>query len=43
MTIKINYNPQEDEKKEQEKWFGSDLYYWDKSKPQDLEIHHRQP
>ena len=38
MTIKINYNPQEDEKKEQEKWFGSDLYYWDKSKPQDLDF-----
>ena len=38
MTIEIKYNPQEDEKKEQEKWFGSDLYYWDKSKPQDLDF-----
>ena len=38
MTLEIKYNPQEDEKKEQEKWFGSDLYYWDRSKPQDLDF-----
>ena len=38
MTLEIKYNPQEDEKKEQDKWFGSDLYYWDKSKPQDLDF-----
>ncbi|MBR1429242.1 MAG: class I tRNA ligase family protein [Rickettsiales bacterium] len=38
MTIEIKYNPHEDEQKEQDKWFGSDLYYWDKSKPQDLDF-----
>ena len=38
MTIEIKYNPHEDEQKEQEKWFNSDLYYWDKSKPQDLDF-----
>lgn len=38
MTIEIKYNPQEDEQKEQNKWFGSDLYYWDKSKPQNLDF-----
>lgn len=38
MTIEIKYNPHEDEQKEQDKWFNSDLYYWDKSKPQDLDF-----
>ena len=38
MTIEIKYNPHEDEQKEQDKWFGSDLYYWDKSKPQNLDF-----
>ena len=38
MTIEIKYNPHEDEQKEQEKWFNSDLYYWDKSKPQNLDF-----
>ena len=38
MTIEIKYNPQEDEQKEQNKWFNSDLYYWDKSKPRDLDF-----
>ncbi|MBQ7552396.1 MAG: class I tRNA ligase family protein [Rickettsiales bacterium] len=38
MKIEIKYNPQEDEKKEQDKWFNCDLYYWDKSKPQDLDF-----
>ena len=38
MTIEIKYNPHEDEQKEQDKWFNSDLYYWDKSKPQNLDF-----
>ena len=38
MTLEIKYNPQEDEKKEQDKWFNGDLYYWDKSKPQNLDF-----
>ena len=38
MPIEIKYIPQEDEKKEQDKWFNSDLYYWDKNKSQDLDF-----
>ena len=38
MAIEIKYNPQEDEKKEQEKWFNSDVYYWDKSQSQNLDF-----
>ena len=38
MTIEIKYNPQEDEQKEQEKWFNSDLYYWNKNLPQNLDF-----
>jgi valyl-tRNA synthetase len=38
MTLEIKYNPHEDEKKEQEKWFGGDIYYWDKKQPQDLDF-----
>ena len=29
MSIEIKYNPQEDEKKEQERWFNCDIYHWD--------------
>lgn len=38
MAIEIKYNPKEDEKKEQEKWFNSDIYYWDKSQSQNLDF-----
>ena len=38
MTIEIKYNPHEDEQKEQDKWFGSDVYYWDKNLPQNLDF-----
>lgn len=38
MAIEINYNPQKDEQKEQEKWFNSNLYYWDKALPQNLDF-----
>ena len=36
--IEIKYNSQEDERKEQEKWFNSDIYYWDKNLPQNLDF-----
>ena len=38
MAIEIKYNPHEDEQKEQEKWFNSNLYYWDKTLPQNLDF-----
>ncbi len=38
MAIEIKYNLQEDEKKEQEKWFNSDVYYWDKTLPENLDF-----
>ena len=38
MTLEIKYNPQEDEQKEQEKWFNSAIYYWDKTLPQNLDF-----
>ena len=38
MTLEIKYNPQEDEQKEQQKWFNSAIYYWDKTLPQNLDF-----
>ena len=38
MATEIKYNPQEDEKKEQEKWFNSNVYYWDEKQPQNLDF-----
>ena len=36
--IDLKYNPQEDDIKEQDKWFNSDIYHWDKNKPQELDF-----
>jgi len=38
MSIDIKYNPQEDEKAEQEKWFNSDIYYWDEKLNENLDF-----
>ncbi len=38
MAMEIKYNSQDDEKKEQEKWFNSDVYHWSKDKPQELDF-----
>lgn len=36
--IEVKYNQNEDEQREQDKWFNSDIYYWDKNLPQNLDF-----